>query len=657
MTPEEIIEHEREKYRRAYRVKKAKIDAAKAAVGVSTTRAVTHLPLDLEELDDYATFIEKYIPVRNKIGRVVPTVLWAKQREYCERRRKARDEEGRWQLARLKVRQEGNSTIVGFCDAIDMLRAVVQGIGVRLGVIADRVPVGKHIAREYVYNPLLHLSKTFDFELSKFKNTTEEVCFTLEASNEERRCEAWVLTANSQDKLGRSFTFHLLFCSEVARWQRGTVNTDGVQAEEAFLAALNSVPDASTGAECFIDVESTAAGAYGAFYDICLKAQDQDEGWDFMFSAWFEHEEYIEPGDWSGEDAGLDRIRAHGSSAAKWIEKEEVALALKYPQIKWAQFLWRRRCIKVKCKGSLAKFRQEYPSNPTEAFIVSGESVFDSELVEKAIAAAKANPGQPCSLSYEDKAFTLGAYIGFDPELFVWEPPDTSLNYVLAADVSLGVGGMYEEENKKHIDRSVASVWCVETGQQVAEYRGIPAPEDFAVIVYNLGMFYGEAIANIERNTHGTTVINILLEKKYPHLFCFVAQLAGGGWAPPVIGTPIFKHTREPALSLYRKLFKAGVMKPRSLTLLREMAEFHTVNGRLDHRQGGYDDCVFAAVHAGLILANPNPLLASDIKDDLEPRDYSAFGASEAWVVGQALRVEPRQERYGDSILDPWRKA
>lgn len=52
------------------------------------------------------------------------------------------------------------------------------------------------------------------------------------------------------------------------------------------------------------------------------------------------------------------------------------------------QLAWRRSCIATDCNNDTAKFRQEYPSNDREAFRVTGDPVFNPEIVETRIAQA-----------------------------------------------------------------------------------------------------------------------------------------------------------------------------------------------------------------------------------------------------------------------------
>jgi hypothetical protein len=53
------------------------------------------------------------------------------------------------------------------------------------------------------------------------------------------------------------------------------------------------------------------------------------------------------------------------------------------------QLAWRRWTIDNKCRGSLDKFRQEYPSNDVEAFLMSGRPAFGIESVRAQLAEAE----------------------------------------------------------------------------------------------------------------------------------------------------------------------------------------------------------------------------------------------------------------------------
>ena len=133
--------------------------------------------------------------------------------------------------------------------------------------------------------------------------------------------------------------------------------------------------------------------------------------------------------------AGQDRfmlekqfINRHSADYYANLMTEEKDYKEKY-DLTDEQLYWRR--LKI-VEGGVDKFRQEYPANSEEAFLVSGASVFDSEKINSF------KPTPPIALrGYNDD---LGS---FDDSprgnLEIWIPPDWQDNYIIGADVALGV--------------------------------------------------------------------------------------------------------------------------------------------------------------------------------------------------------------------------
>ena len=87
-------------------------------------------------------------------------------------------------------------------------------------------------------------------------------------------------------------------------------------------------------------------------------------------------------------------------------------------------------------EGGELKFRQEYPATPDEAFITAGKSVFAMDKVSNLL------PGVPDkTMLFDFNSLTWEP--SKDGNLELWDYPDWDSNYVLAADVALGVGQDY----------------------------------------------------------------------------------------------------------------------------------------------------------------------------------------------------------------------
>ena len=94
--------------------------------------------------------------------------------------------------------------------------------------------------------------------------------------------------------------------------------------------------------------------------------------------------------------------------------------------------------------------------------------------------------------------------------LTVWERPERWSGYVLGVDTAEGLG---------HGDYSCVQVIDVKEGEQVAIWHGRIPPDELAYEVYNIGIWYGNALCCVESNNHGLTTITQLRQLGYPNLF------------------------------------------------------------------------------------------------------------------------------------------
>jgi hypothetical protein len=167
--------------------------------------------------------------------------------------------------------------------------------------------------------------------------------------------EYTVGTAGNED-IGRGFTINQLHCSEAAFYDK----TD--ELETGLFQAVAEMP----GTE--IIMESTANGIGNMFYRKSMDALSNKGIFQLIFIPWYWQAEYRTP-------CPPDFIRT----------MDEEKLAYLY-DLDDEQLLWRRN--KITSLGSEWKFQQEYPMDPAEAFVVSGESLINKE---KLIEARKSN--------------------------------------------------------------------------------------------------------------------------------------------------------------------------------------------------------------------------------------------------------------------------
>lgn len=150
---------------------------------------------------------------------------------------------------------------------------------------------------------------------------------------------------------------------------------------------------------------------------------------------------------------------------------------------------------------------QEYPGSEDEAFIRSGNPVFDIDLLDS-LPIVKATVRGRMEANEGGEAIFLAER---DGPLQVWDRPEPHHKYVIGADVAEGL---------EHGDYSVASVICVNTGRVVAKWRGHIDPDLFGEqVLYRLGRWYNNALIGVEVNSLGMATCTHLRNTHYPNVY------------------------------------------------------------------------------------------------------------------------------------------
>lgn len=159
---------------------------------------------------------------------------------------------------------------------------------------------------------------------------------------------------------GRGETFQKMHLSELPMWSNDT---------EVLTGLFQCVPMEP---ETFIGIESTARGAVGEFYDGWQAAEKGESDYTPFFAPWFWDEQYTQP-------FGRDDTRNH---FMRKMSKEDRAYMRKH-NLSPEQMNWRSWKIRNDLQGSVRKFRQEFPAEPMEAFLTTGNPAFDPDKVSE----------------------------------------------------------------------------------------------------------------------------------------------------------------------------------------------------------------------------------------------------------------------------------
>lgn len=155
-------------------------------------------------------------------------------------------------------------------------------------------------------------------------------------------------------------------------------------------------------------------------------------------------------------------------------------------------------------------------------------------------------------------------------------------HYSIGGDCATGGG----------LDNSCASVWDVDTGEQVAEYRGKIPEDQFAAILAALGYRYGTAVIAVELNSTAGGAVLMSLQKVQKYKRLYSGEDGKVGWNTNVRTRNLMIADLES--SLYNEDFKW-----RSLRFTDELKTFIvTKTGKIEHDLNCHDDTIFASMIA-----------------------------------------------------------
>ncbi len=355
-------------------------------------------------------------------------------------------------------------------------------------------------------------------------------------------------TAGSPEA-GRGTTPTIAHLSEVAFWQH----------DEKILAGLFQGISEAPGTEVIL--ESTANGAQGEFYRLWKGALEGENEYLPIFLPWFSTDEYYrEPPE------GFER-------------SSDEELLVEQHNLNNGQLYWRR--LKI-AEGGELKFRQEYPATPDEAFITAGKSVFAMEKVNSLIPVI---PDKKMLFDFDSLTWETSK----DGNLDIWEYPDWDSNYILAADVALGVGQDYSCAVVIDTDRKV-----------IALYRdNYIDPSKFGDLLFYLGRYYNNALLTVESNSMGVATLSRLAQMNYINLY---KQTKISAISKEEGTTPGFRTTQVTKPHIIGNLKNAVENDDiwiASKTIIQELKDYvSTDSGRTEAAPGCHDDTIMATAIA-----------------------------------------------------------
>lgn len=228
--------------------------------------------------------------------------------------------------------------------------------------------------------------------------------------------------------------------------------------------------------------------------------------------------------------------------------------------------------------------KQEYPANPTEAFIVSGRPVFDADALE-AVFDTDAAPLERSAAHW----LTV-------PGLTAYEPPNPKRTYLIGVDVAQGLA---------HGDASCAVVLDAETHAEVAHLHSQDQPDIFAAKLDDLATLYPCRLG-VERAGPGFQVLYKLRELQTastPYAIYFdtsvlktpAGRLGGQTVQTQEPGWVTSGGTKPTMIGELEAATRLGQVTIRSRQAYEQMRAYQrSDNGETGGSGGKHDDCVMA---------------------------------------------------------------
>ena len=214
-------------------------------------------------------------------------------------------------------------------------------------------------------------------------------------------------------------------------------------------------------------------------------------------------------------------------------------------------------------------------------FITSGQSVVDGIILEEYRTKQVREP-------IEKR--------GVDSNIWIWEPPNYTNDYIVCADVSRG----------DSTDYSAFHILEIESLEQVAEYKGRLSTRDYGNLLVNISIEYNNALLVVENNNIGWAAIQQIIDRNYENLFYMSKDLQVVDTQKHinnkinrmekqlVPGFTVTQKTRPLIVSKLEEFFRERSVIVHSNRLIDELFVFIYNNNRAEAMRGYNDDLVMS---------------------------------------------------------------
>lgn len=506
-------------------------------------------------------FIEKFLFVENEDGIKVPFILRDEQVDFyieiCEQKLSGKP----IRADVLKARQLGFSTLI----AGIIFSQVLFKPGMKAAIIADIAEHATNLFNKYIF---FYESLPDDIKqrLPKEKSNAKEL--VIKQPNGQFSSIRIMVQG---DSAGRSGTYQYLHLSECAFWDN---------LKETLTSLLQTVSNTNLNSMVFLETTANGVNDYKLRWD---EDYAGNTSYLALFFGWKRKyrvkerdlRDYFKP-DW----------------LVDLIEREN----LDECQAQWYYDKW------LEFSKDLDLLRQEFPSNPVEAFITSGNQVFNAELLRKR---------KEEIIKMPNKGVIKQGFFTFTKKHSL-DGGRIEISNITWVDSKTGSIKIYKEVEERHPyvvcndnanggeDYFATQVFDNYTGKQVAVYHKNKCDaDDAAYQMYCLGKYYNEAMLTGETNI---TAYLLQLCQKCGYKFIYQDQDI------EELGTRYFnklgyktkQNNRQQMIDMFKIAFREDPTIVNDYDTICEMESFQVVrhkNGteKVEASGGAHDDLVMSA--------------------------------------------------------------
>lgn len=443
----------------------------------------------------------------------------------------------------LKGRQQGFTTLItAYQLACSLTQRNFQGF-----TLADKADNSEAIFQNKAKFPHSQLPESLK-PTEKFNNRRQLLFEKLNSS--------WAVDTATKD-VGRSRTVNFFHGSECAFWK------DGIASIQAALGEAFTK-------NCIKIYESTANG-----YNDYQKMWDSNVHVNCFYEWWKTPEYYIDFPSNEAREAFLYEIYHKNEwihERCRWL----FYIGLSAEQINWYYHKYETYIDK-------RLIRQEYPCTPREAFLLSGDNVFDTEKLMSRLQNIP-KPKKVGYFAYDYDGLTIRRIRWVNDRngyINIYEVPNSP------AVTKYCIGGDTAGEGS---DFFTAHVLDARTGKQVAVMKHRFDADQYAKQMYCLGKYYKNALIGIEANFDSFPIVE-LQRLGYSNQYVREYQDTYTHKTEKRFGFKTTALTRPTAISRLIEIVRENVESINDKDTLEELLTItRNEKGRIEAPEGGHDD-------------------------------------------------------------------